>query len=213
MPCITKISSQKRRKKVNVFLNEKFAFSVDLETLVKYNLQVGQTLSQEEIEEIIKEGEFQKVYDRVLKFLSYRPRSEKEVGDYLFKKGVGGETKKLVIEKLKKQNLLDDQEFALWWIDQRITFKLSGERLLRSELIKKGIGKEIIDEVLAKKMSESLERKLALKAAQKKLATYQKLPPLEFRQKMSAFLARRGFSWEIIKEIINQLTSNLASKS
>lgn len=205
MPQITKISPQKRKKRVNIFLDEKFAFGVDLEILAKYNLQVGQKLSQKEIEIIIKEEEFQKIYDRALNFLSYRPRSEKEVKDYLNKKRVGKETQKLVIEKLKKTKLLDDKEFTRWWFDQRTTFKPSGRWLLVAELRKKGIDKKIINQVLANKLSGSLEKKLALKAACKKLSSYQKLPRLEFKQKMSAFLARRGFSWEVIKEVVEKL--------
>lgn len=227
MPRITKVSPQKRKKRVNIFIDEKFAFGASLEILAKYNLQVGQKLSQEEIEKIIKEGEFQKVYDKALRFLSYRPRSEKEIKDYFYKKGVGEETQKLVLKKLKKTGLLDDKEFALWWIEQRMTFRPSGKRLLEQELRKKGINREIIEEILeeifkkeretqgaiAGRLYPSFELKLALKVAKKKLPTYRKLPFLEFRQKMTSFLARRGFSWEVIKEVIDKLRSdNLKNK-
>lgn len=204
MPRVTKISPQKRKKRVNIFIDEKFAFGIDLEILAKYDLRVDQELSHQEIEKIIKEGEFIKIYDKVLRFLSFRPRSAKEIKDYLYKKGVGLETQKMVIKKLKEKKLLDDWQFALWWLEQRTTFKFSGRRLLVAELIKKGVRREIIDQVLVKKITNSLERKLAIKAAQKKLPSYQKLSPLEFRQKMSAFLLRRGFSWEVTKEVIDE---------
>lgn len=203
MPQITKISPQKRKKRVNIFIDEKFAFGIDLETFAKYSLRVDQELSQEEIEKIIKEGELQRVYDKALKFLSFRPRSEKEVDDYLNKKKVGEQTKKMVIEKLKKAKLLDDRQFALWWFDQRITFRPSGRRLLEYELAKKGIDQETLNRLLETRLTDDLEFKLAKEAAQKKLAAYQKLSPLEFHQKMTAFLARRGFSWEVIKEVID----------
>lgn len=204
MPQITKISPQKRRKRVNIFIDEKFAFGLDLETLAKYNLQINQEISQKKIEEIIKEEELLKVYDKALRFLSFRPRSEKEVKDYLRKKNIGEETQKMVIGKLKKTKLLDDEQFAVWWIEQRTTFRPSGKRLLEYELRKKGISKEIIEEI-APQFSSSFEFEGALKAARKKLSSYQKLPSLEFRQKMTAFLARRGFSWEVIKEVIDEV--------
>lgn len=209
MPQITKISPQKRKKRVNVFIDGKFAFGADLETLAKHNLQVGQKISQKKIEEIIKESEFQKVYDRTLKFLSFRPRSEKEVRDWLNKKKTGEETKRIVIKKLKETKLLDDREFASWWIEQRVTFRPIGKAGLKYELRKKGVEGEIVDEALEKKITDSFERKLALKVAKKKSPAYQKLPPLEFRQKMGGFLARRGFSWEVIKEVIDKISSSV----
>lgn len=209
MPQITKISSQKRKKRVNVFLDGEFAFGLDVEALVKYNLKVGGRLSQTKIEKILKEGEFQKAYDQTLKFLSFRPRSEKEIQAYLTKKKVGPETKKMVISKLKQTKLLDDKEFALWWVEQRITFRPKGKIVLESELREKGIDREIIDSVLEKKLSDSFEEKLALRAAQKKMAVWQKLPPLKFHQKITAFLTRRGFSWKVIKKVVRELNTKV----
>ena len=187
MPQITKISPQKRKKRVQV----------------------------------LKEGEFQKIYDKVLRFLSFRPRSEKEIKDYLAKKGVGGQIKKMVIKKLKRVKLLDDKKFAWWWIEQREGFRPSGRRLLEQELRKKGVGRETVEEILtnffqkekeketwdtiAPRFYSSFEYKLALKAAKKKLSRYQKLPPFKFRQKMGAFLSRRGFSWEVIKGVVDEI--------
>ena len=212
MPQITKISPQKKRKRVNIFIDEKFAFGLDLETLSKYNLQVDQEISQKEIKEIIKEEELLKAYDKALRFLSFRPRSEKEIKDYLKKKKIGEETQKMVLKKLKKANFLDDREFTLWWIEQRMTFRPSGKRLLEYELRKKGVDKEIIEEFFATGLYPSFEFKMALKAAKKKFSSYQKLPGFEFRKKITAFLARRGFSWEVIKEVIESLNKSLSKE-
>ena len=225
MPRITKISPQKRRQRVNIFLDEKFAFGLDLETFSKYDLRVDQEISQKKIEEIIKEEEFLKVYDKILRFLSFRPRSKKEVKDYFYKKSVGDETQKMIIKKLERLKFLDDKQFALWWVEQRITFRPSGKRFLEYELRKKGINKEIIDEVLKDKILKgffqkeeetqeanvgrvdtSFDFEMALRAAQKKLRIYEKLSSFEFRKKMTAFLTRRGFSWEVIKEVIKNLS-------
>lgn len=221
MPQISKISPQKRKERANVFIDGKFSFGLDLEILAKHNLKVGRKISESEIEEIIKEGEFQKVYDKALRFLSYRPRSEKEIKDYLYKKKVGEETKKLVLNKLKKRNLINDQEFALWWVEQRISFRPRGKILLEQELRKKGVDRETVREVLEKvfqkevetkdaiayRLSPSFEFELALKAAKKKLSQYKKLSSFEFKKKMTAFLARRGFSWEVIKEVLEKINS------
>jgi len=169
--------------------------------------------------QINKEDEFQKIFHRVLRFLSFRARSKKEILDYLNKKKVGEKRKKQVLEKLKKINLLDDKEFVLWWVEQRINFRPSGRRLLEQELRKKGVEREIIEETLeeifkkegksreaiASRVYSSFEVELALRAAKKKFNRYKKLSPLEFRQKMAAFLSRRGFSWEVIKEVVDEI--------
>lgn len=203
MPQITDIKSQKRKKRFNIYVDGKFSFGLDADTLIKSGLQINQEISQEEIEKLVKENEFVKVYDRVLKFFSYRPRSEKELQDWFKKKNVGEETKKLVIRKLQKLGYLNDEEFAKWWIEQRTTFKPMGRRLLEMELRQKGIAKDLITKLLHGYVAT--ERDQAQKIAEKKWERLKSLPYKESREKLGAFLARRGFSWEVIKEVVDEI--------
>ncbi|MBI4999665.1 RecX family transcriptional regulator [Candidatus Gottesmanbacteria bacterium] len=147
--------------------------------------------------------EFTKFYDRALKFLSYRPRSEKELLNWFKKKKVSEKTQTLILLRLKEQNLVNDEEFVKWWIEQRTVFKPMGKYLIARELKQKGISQNIIDPLLHGSTVSLPEFDLAKKAAEKKIKTYKNLPPLEFRQKLSAFLARRGFSWEIVNDILS----------
>lgn len=205
MPVITDIKPQKRKKRFNIYLDGKFSFGLDADTLVKSGLKINQEISQEEIEKLVKENEFVKVYDRVLKFLSYRPRSEKELQDWFRKKNVGEETQKMIVKKLQKLGYLDDKEFVNWWIGQRMAFKPMGKRLLAMELRKKGISQEVIDEQLNNLTIEQFgEKKLAEKVAEKKLKSLKQYSGLELRQKLYTALARRGFSWETIKEVLDE---------
>ena len=73
MPIITSIKPQKNGKRVNIYLDEEFGFGLDLENFVKLGLKVEQKLSEDEVEEIVKKAEFQKVYDKILRFASLRP--------------------------------------------------------------------------------------------------------------------------------------------
>lgn len=202
MPSITSIKSQKRSQRYNVYLDGKFGFGVSAETLVKSNLKVGQEISEKEINKLIDKDIKNRLYDKVLRFLAFRQRSEREIKDYLKKKG--GEVKIInkVVKKLKKQKLINDRSFTEWWIEQRSCFRPKGRQALYFELIKKGIKKEIIEDVL---FSIKDELSLAQKAAQKKEKIMKKLEPFEFRQKMTAFLARRGFNWETIKKVLEEL--------
>lgn len=175
-----------------------------VEILLKAGLKINQTISQEEIEKLIKENEYQKVYDQALKFLSYRPRSEKEMFDWFKRKEVGTEVQKLVLVKLKERNFIDDEEFARWWIEQRLNFRPLGLRLLARELQLKGIGREIIEKQTASLNESVNEEQMARKLIEKKIKAWAGLLPKERQQKLIGFLGRRGFSWEIIRQLIDE---------
>lgn len=215
MPQVTSLKLQKNKKRVNVYLDEKFAFGLDLETVTAFGLNQGQILTQHQVEKLFFDSFFGKLYNRTLNFLSYRPRSEKEVKDYLYKKLYKlkeidqifkEELKEKILEKLKKQKLLDDFEFTSWWVNQRLDFKFFGQQRLRAELMTKGIKKEIIESVLAKIDQEKL-LDLAKKLLQKKKRLYRKLDPKKLKEKLIGHLKRRGFSWEIMKTAIDDCLS------
>ena len=201
MPFITAIKPQKKRKnRFNIYLDGKFVFGLPAETLVKANLSVGQELSSQEVNDLILKNELGKSLDRVYRFLSYRPRSEREIRDYLKKKEVNKKITEKVIDKAKKLNYIDDLKFVHWWVEQRSTFRPRGKRALTAELRQKGIAPEIIGQVLEESVDEVV---LAKKAVKKKIVIWQKLPLWERRRKLSDYLTRRGFSWEVIKKIVD----------
>jgi regulatory protein len=191
MATITDIKPQRNGKRVNVYLDNEFGFGLDLENYVKLGLKTGQEFSQEKIEEIIKKAEFQKVLDRLLRFASLRPRSEREIKDYLKRKEVHESLFEELFNRLKRLELVNDEAFAKWWIDQRLQFKSKSKRELEFELRGKGIAKEIITEVLAESGVDDT------KAAKKLL---EKRAFKDRKQKM-AYLARKGFSWEVIDRV------------
>lgn len=213
MPQITSLEPQKRKKdRANVFIDNKFAFACDVEALLKHQLKASQNISQEKIDSIIKKDEVSKLFDSSLKFLSYRPRSKKEVEDYLTRKISRKENVKyfqakeselitLVVGKLTKHKYIDDRQFATWWIEARSKSKPKGKSIIKFELIKKGIDKEIIENELSKITNQ---KELALKSIERKLPRWQKLPIVEFKKKIYSFLGARGFDFETIKEIVAQ---------
>lgn len=201
MPQITKIKPQKNKKRVNIYLDGKFGFGLNLESFVKFGLKVEQELSEKKIEKIVKEAEFQKVLEKLLKFATLRPRSEKEIDDWLRKHKVHKSLHKSLFNRLKRLNLVDDLSFTKWWVEQRASFRPRGERALRSELWKKGIAREAVEEVLSEIKID--EEKVARKLLEDKKYKWENLPTLEARKKMSDFLARKGFDWETVKKAID----------
>lgn len=200
MPFVTSIKPQRNGKRVNIYLDDKFSFGIDLENFVTLNLKINTELTQDEVEKIIKKVEFQKTLDKLLRFATLRPRSEKEINDWFRKKKVHEILHKDLFNRLNRLDLVNDRKFAEWWISQRQEFKPRGVRALSIELRQKGIEKEIIDEVLGE--TKINEEKTARELLEKKSYRWKRLPKIERNQKMSQFLARKGFGWEVISKLI-----------
>ena len=200
MPVITGIKQQKNKNRVNVYLDDEFGFGIDLDNFVLLHLKVDQELTDAEVEEIVKKAEFQKTWDKLLRFAMVRPRSEKEIRDYFRRKKVHESMHDGLFEKLRHFELIDDEKFAKWWIDQRANFKPKPKRILIQELRIKGIGKEIIDEVLGEEVVD--EEKMARELIEKKAYKWKGLEPRLARQKMSQYLAGKGFGWDVIEKVV-----------
>lgn len=197
---ITILKFQKRnRERVNVYLDGKYAFS--LQAILAARLHKGQFLSDEEIEGLLQEDASQKAYDRALNFLTYRPRSRAEVKRYLERKGVSPEVSERVEERLMRAGLLDDEAFARFWVENREQFKPRSRYRLRQELRQKGLDAQVI----AQAVEEVDEEQSAYCAAVGRARRYAHLDRKDFRRKLGSFLQRRGFSYEIVKEVVERL--------
>jgi len=200
MPKITLIKPQRSKKRVNIYLDGKFAFGLDLENFVKTGLKVEQELSQDEVTQIIEDSEFQKILDALLKFASLRPRSEREIGDYFRRKKVHKSIQEKLTARLKKLDMIDDLKFAYWWVDQRQQFRPKPKMILKRELMLKGIKRENIDRVLDDIKVD--EEKIARDLLEKKKYRWKNMGKGEARRKMSEFLSRKGFAWDVIKKAV-----------
>ncbi len=201
MAIITKIKPQKNKKRVNIYLDDKFGFGLDLENFVKQGLKVGKKLTKTEIKEILKKAEFQRTLNKLLRFATLRPRSEEEINIWLRKYKVHQSIIPDLFNKLKRLKLLDDKKFAEWWVEQRMNFRPKSKRIMNYELKSKGINKNIIEDVLSEAKID--EGKIAKEMLTKKMYKWEKLPRFEARKKMGEFLARKGFSWSAIKDTID----------
>ena len=214
---ITSINPQKKNDRFNIFVDGEFAFGISAETRFMKQLEVGKHLSEGQISRLIETDQIERLLQMSLKFLSFRPRSEKEVRNYLLRKGRIGEIEKSdtektqyeksvekVVQKLKNLDQINDKEFASWLVEQRKRFRPRGNRLIKAELAQKGIDKDIINEIAEENNQES-EEELAIKAAQKKYTSYKKLNTNEFRTRLGQYLARRGFDWGTIKKVVDTL--------
>lgn len=197
---ITALVIQKKNKeRVNVFIDHKFAFGISLNAAL--GLKKGQHLSDEAIAILKNDDAIEQAYQKSLHFLSFRARSEQEIRHYLQKKDADENTIAAVIDRLRQQHYLDDSDFARQWVESRTRSKPKGKRALRHELRQKGISDAAIEQAT----SEIDETNLAWRAAQKARYRWKALDTSVRRQKISAFLARRGFSYDVISDIVAKI--------
>jgi len=196
---ITALHFQKRdENRVNVYLDGEFAFG--LAAIEAAHLRVGQTLGDDEVARLLEQDEVERAHGHALDFLSYRPRSEAEVRRNLRRRNVDDEVVEAVVERLTRAGMLNDREFARYWMENRAQFNPRGASALGHELRGKGVPASIIAETLPDLDEESAARKV-LEAGARRLAH---LGPVEFRRKLGAYLARRGFSYEVIVPLVEE---------
>lgn len=211
---ITAISQQARDKnRVNVSVDGKYRFSLDIFQVGELGLRVGREYSEEELAQLEEESQFGKLYGRALEYSMVRPRSIKEMRDYLWRKtrstkrripktgeiierpGVSQVVADRVLERLIDKKYLDDEKFARFWVENRFMKKGTSLRRLQLELSQKGVDKETSERIIAESArSDDLE---IAKIIAKKQSRYPD------RQKFMQYLVRQGFSYDDVKAALD----------
>lgn len=208
MRTVTALEAQKRNKeRVNIYLDGEFAFGLNL--LDAARLQRGQQLSDVEVDELLARDAVVKAIDQAIHFLSYRPRSSQEVRQHLSRKDIPEGVINDAIAKLQEQGYVDDHSFARFWIQNRSAFKPRGAQALRYELRQKGVGSSIIDQTLDEHLDET---HAAYEAARARARRFRGSTRSVFRQKLGAFLQRRGFGYDTCRECLGRLQDELEAE-
>ena len=197
---------QRNKERANLYLDGAYAFSITV--LEAARLKVGQRLSDAEVAQLRERADADKAYERALRFLTYRPRSEAEVTKYLASKGVEQEAQRDIMSRLRRLGLVDDEAFARFWVESRERSRPSGWLALKSELRLKGVSDAIIERIL----EEVDQEDSAYRAAQKQARRYPNLGDREQQHKLGAFLMRRGFPYSVAKAAVKRLADELAAE-
>lgn len=206
---ITAIEPQRHRggRRWNVFIDGRYAFS--LEPDLAGQLCVGQVLDERVGSELLGKDEQARGFEAALAFLAVRPRSEREVRDRLQRKSVPPTVVEQVLVRLRDQKLLDDREFARYWIEQRQTHRPRGTRLLRQELMSKGIDVDSMRVALEQSQAAEEPSESAYRAARRRAQTLGILDERAFQQRLGQFLLRRGFDYETASSVCRRLWREL----
>jgi regulatory protein len=204
MPEITALTVQRRRRnRVNVFLDGEYAFS--LQDALAASLHPGQELDEQTIAELRRRDVVEEAYNHALNYLTYRPRSAWEVRRYLEKRGLSEETRAAVLGRLTRAGLVNDREFAQLWVENRAAHRPRGRRALRAELRQRGIANEIVESAVL----DVDETAAALRVAEARAGRLSHLNRQTFRQRLYGYLQRRGFSYDVCRDVCRRVTDRL----
>ncbi len=201
--------------RVNVFLDTKFAFSLDVTQVVDFNLKVGKQIDKKQLKELQQASEFGKMYQRTLEWVLTRPHSIRETQNYLRRRQIkrrqtnhvrerdglrpfpefSDEVINMVMERLIEKNYLNDQKFAEYFVENRYIRKGISQKRLRLELTKKGVSREIAEQALAKIPRDEDEE--VMKIIKKKRRKYDD-------RRLLGYLVRQGFPFQTAKEALEK---------
>ena len=214
---ITKIEGQKKHpSRKSIFIDGEFAFGISDGVLLAFGLRTGEELSEGDIEKIQRAENIETAKQKVMHFLSIRPRSTKEIRDYLARKEYSADIADSIVAKLESLKMLNDESFARMVARDSLLKKPMGERMLRQVLFKKGVPKSIIDSVIAEFFTPSSELAMAVVAAERQQVRAKRsskaIDEPRAKKKLLDYLIRRGFSFDTALSATQQILSGNSSQ-
>jgi regulatory protein len=201
---ISRITVQVRDpERVSLFIDGEFAFGLPAIEVMKRGLKRGDELTQADIEQLLAVDEIERAVTAALTFVSYRPRSEREVRDRLRLRDFSQPAIDQAVERMRGWKYLDDQAFARWWVENRGEHRPRGKRLLAGELRTKGVPSEVINEVIEE--AEIDEFPAALEVARKRMGSLSNLDRQAQERRLGSYLARRGYGWDVVGPVLKTL--------
>ncbi len=211
MPVVTNILPQKKDpSRFNVYIDDEFAFGLSQISLANLGLAIGKQLTPTELEQVRSEKEFDMLLQKAITYLSYRPRSTRELITRLSQKIPTAQKEKIqsVADYLLEKHYLDDKAFAEWWVRQRRELgKRFGKHRIRQELRAKGISEEYIETALQNSEEDNDESEIAYEEALKICKRVKEKDTQIVRNKCIQTLVRRGFSWDIARTAATRVLS------
>ncbi|OGL34714.1 hypothetical protein A3F65_03400 [Candidatus Saccharibacteria bacterium RIFCSPHIGHO2_12_FULL_47_16b] len=197
---ITAVKAQvKNPERVSIFVDGKYSFSLSLDELLKEKLKKDDELNGADVKRLKKLSADGKLRARAVEWVLNRPRSIREFKDYMYRKKAEAEFAEDLIKQFSDRGYLDEQKFSQWLIEL-LSRRGKSNRAIRSELFKKGIDREIVEEIMSQEASDEVGRLRTVIAKKRKLPRYR-----NDLQKLKQYLVAQGFSWDLIK---SQLAKN-----
>ena len=198
---ITNITSQRDPERVNIFIDNEFAFGLFYSTKEELGLKKGMELDDALLERIKSKDELQSAKSKAYQYLSFRQRSQKELEDHLLKKEFSQTTVDCVINILRDAGYINDLDFAKAYVRDKTTFKNFGPYRIKNELSQKGISKDLIEQALQQEYQEELQELVDLVKSKYSSILHDRSEK-RFRR-IGGFLQRKGHSYDTIKKVLD----------
>ena len=147
------------------------------------------------------------VLDKALDLLAVRARSARDLRMRLRRAGAPEADITWAIDRLVRQGLLDDAVYARQVARAKVLGGGVSRRKVATELRRRGVSAETADEAIDATLSEVDldEEGAALQAAEKRMRALASLDPKQQRQRLYAYLARRGFESDVVRRVITEV--------
>ena len=207
MAIITKIEAQKKNDdRVNIYVNDEFFIAIFTELVYTFNLKKGMTIEEESLKRILNEEMYMKAKNKALNILAKADQSEKKIREKL-SSDFEDDTIDMAIEFLKKNNFINDDILAQKIVNTNINLNRCGKNRIKQNLYNKGIDKQSIDEAISD-IDTDVEFENAMYLAKKRYDRVKKEDKRKIYQKISQHLAYKGFSYDIIKRVLDKLLNS-----
>jgi regulatory protein len=195
---ITRLTNQKiNNDRVNVFIDGKYELSLTKDQLLSQKLFINKEIEEGELQVLKKISNEGLIRSRVIEWLFIRPRSARELSIYLKKKNLDIDFASQLTLDMQNKKYQDDKAFCNWWIEQRLSKKMSLIKI-KAELFAKGVSKEIIDETIKDKNIDDYQNMLDF--IDKKRLTVKYKDEIKLKQ----YLLSKGYSYDTIKSYFSQ---------
>lgn len=204
---ITRLQAQEHdAQRVNVFIDDTFALGISLDTLAQADLFVGKMIDSTQWKRLVAAEQSGRAFQLAVRYLQARPRSQAEVRDRLKRAEIAPELIKQTLERLQELDLLNDRAFAEAWVNYRNTTGPRGQKMLRSELLQKGVDRATVAEVLDDEELLGDEAARALELARGRLRSYANVADwATFQRRLGGYLLRRGFDYATVRSVVAQV--------
>lgn len=197
---------QRKGSNVLICFDESEPITLDYRTVLDNGLRKNDKIDEKFFERLISESNFLKTKDSAIRFLGRRHHSTYELKTKLIKKKYPREIIEKVISHLTDNDHLNDEEFAIAYLEERSVKKKIGINKLKAELFKKGIDRKIVDKVLLN-VDSDLSHKHAFELARRKYLVLQRKEKdkNKLKSKIFSFLSSRGYESDLIWEVLNNI--------
>ena len=204
---ITRLVQQKRdAERVSVFIDGAFAFGLALDLAVRAGLKKGQRLRVEEQQALLDDEERLRAKAAALDYIAYQARTEQEVRRKLARKGFPEPVVDEAVARMHELGYLDDAAYARAYARGRLAGRGHGPQRIRADLLRRGVAPKTIDAVLDELVERDDLREAALRHGRKRWLRLAAEPdPYKRRKKLSDFLVRRGYDYDLVREVTEVL--------